>query len=140
MNLEMAVGLTDRLELGVRTGLRFGNVVDRAVHPDEYGRLFDREYVDGALGTVANPEVRVRGALLRGPVVELGLEGRLFVPVEGNRPRSNSGYRWRSTWAKGYGSIPACGCRSCSTTRRRSAFPSRSIYGFRSSHASGWDR
>jgi hypothetical protein len=83
INLEAAVGLTDRLELGVRTGLRFGDVGDRSEHPDEYGRLFDREYVDGATDVVANPEIRLRGALLRGPV-ELGLEGRFIVPVEGN--------------------------------------------------------
>lgn len=84
MNLEAAVGLTDRLELGVRTGLRFGDAGDRALHPDEYGRLFDREYVDGAADVVANPELRLRGALVRGPLLELGLEGRLFVPIEGN--------------------------------------------------------
>jgi len=85
INLEAAVGLTDRIELGVRTGLRFGDAGDRAVEPDNYGRLFDREYVAGRDDVLANPELRVRGALLRGPVVDLALEGRLFVPIEGNQ-------------------------------------------------------
>jgi hypothetical protein len=85
VNLEAAVGITDRVELGVRTGLRFGDAGDRAIEPDLYGRLFDREYVAGRDDVVANPELRVRGALLRGPLFELGLEGRLFVPIEGNQ-------------------------------------------------------
>jgi hypothetical protein len=85
INLEAAVGLTDRIELGLRTGLRFGDAGDRGIEPDTYGRLFDREYVAGRDDVVANPEVRVRGALLRGPVVDLALEGRLFVPIEGNQ-------------------------------------------------------
>ena len=85
VNLEAAVGVTDRIELGVRTGLRFGDPGDRAIEPDNYGRLFDREYVGGRDDVLANPELRVRGALLRGPVVDLALEGRLFVPIEGNQ-------------------------------------------------------
>jgi hypothetical protein len=84
MNVEAAVGLTSHLELGIRTGLRFGDAFDRGLHPDEYARLFDRQYVDGADDAFANPEIRLRGALLDGPVVDLGLEGRLFVPVEGD--------------------------------------------------------
>jgi hypothetical protein len=85
INLEAAVGLTDRIELGLRTGLRFGDAGDRAVEPDNYCRLFDREYVAGRDDIVANPELRVRGALLRGPLLDLALEGRLIVPIEGNQ-------------------------------------------------------
>jgi hypothetical protein len=85
INLEAAVGVTDRIELGVRTGLRFGDAGDRALEPDNYGRLFDREYVAGRDDVLANPELRVRGALLRGPLLDLALEGRLFVPIEGNQ-------------------------------------------------------
>jgi hypothetical protein len=84
VNAEMAVGLIDRLELGVRTGLRPGNPDERSVEADTYGRLFDRQYFDGDDGVVANPEVRIRGALVREEVFELALEGRLIVPVEGN--------------------------------------------------------
>jgi len=85
VNLEAAVGLTDRVELGLRTGLRLGDAGDRALEPDNYGRLFDREYVAGRDDVLANPELRVRGALLRGPLLDLALEGRLFVPIEGNQ-------------------------------------------------------
>jgi len=85
INLEMGVGLTDAVELGVRTGVRFGDApVDRRLQADLYGRLFDRQYFDGDSESVANPEVRVRGALVRLPVFELALEGRLIVPIEGN--------------------------------------------------------
>jgi hypothetical protein len=84
INLEGAVGVTNRLEIGVRTGLRFGDGFSRSIHGDQYGRLFDRQYFDGGSETVANPELRVRGALVRGDVFELGLEGRLFVPIEDN--------------------------------------------------------
>jgi hypothetical protein len=84
INMEMAVGLTDRVELGVRTGLRIGDDVDRAIEPDNYGRLFDRQYFDGGGSVVANPEVRVRGAVVRGDVAELALEGRFIVPVDPN--------------------------------------------------------
>jgi len=84
VNIEMAVGLTDRVELGVRTGLRIGDGGDRAIQPDNYGRLFDRQYFDGGTAVLANPEVRVRGAVVRGDVAELALEGRLIVPVDPN--------------------------------------------------------
>jgi hypothetical protein len=84
INAEMAVGLTSRVELGVRSGLRLGDGRERATEPDLYGRLFDRQYFDGDGEVVANPEVRVRGALVRESVFELALEGRLIVPVEGN--------------------------------------------------------
>jgi hypothetical protein len=84
VNAEMAVGLTERVELGVRTGLRLGDDADRGLEGDRYGRLFDRQYFDGDDGVLANPEVRVRGALVREEIFELALEGRLIVPVEGN--------------------------------------------------------
>jgi len=84
VNIEMAVGLTDRVELGVRTGLRIGDAGDRGIQPDNYGRLFDRQYFDGGTAVLANPEVRVRGAVVRGDVAELALEGRFIIPVDPN--------------------------------------------------------
>ena len=76
INLEMAVGLTDRVELGVRTGLRFGDGPDRALEPDNYGRLFDRQYFDGGNDVRRQPgAARALAPSLRGPVAELGLEG-----------------------------------------------------------------
>src|SRR5580693_7877017 len=80
VNAEMAVGLTRRVELGLRTGIRIGNDFDRGINADGYGRLFDRQTFDAGGEVLANPELRVRGALVREPVVELALEGRLVVP------------------------------------------------------------
>jgi hypothetical protein len=68
----------------VRTGLRLGDPPNRDIEADRYGRLFDRQYFDGDGGVVANPEVRIRGALVRDEVFELALEGRIIVPVEDN--------------------------------------------------------
>jgi hypothetical protein len=82
-NLEMAVAI-DRVELGVRTGLRAGDEAERSIGPDGYGRLFDRQYFDGGSAVVANPEVRVRVAILRGPIVDLGIEGRVIIPASTN--------------------------------------------------------
>src|SRR5580693_4288995 len=80
VNAEMAVGLTRRVELGLRTGVRIGDDFDRGINADGYGRLFDRQTFDAGGEVLANPEIRVRGALVREPVVELALEGRLVVP------------------------------------------------------------
>jgi hypothetical protein len=80
INLEGAVGITRDIELGFRTGLRLGDDA-RFAHADEYGRLFDRETFDTSNGTFANPEVRLRGAVVRSPIVELALEARAFLPV-----------------------------------------------------------
>jgi hypothetical protein len=88
-NLEMGVGIIDRLELGVRTGLRFGDPAERSLQGDRYGRLFDRQtLVDSGSEVFANPELRVRGALVREHVFELALEGRLVLPFE---PGTNAG-------------------------------------------------
>lgn len=81
LNLEMGVGLTDHVELGVRTGVRGGDD-GAATRADQYGRLFDRETFATGSATFANPEVRVRGALLRGGVAEVALEGRVVLPAE----------------------------------------------------------
>lgn len=82
LNAEGGVGITDRIELGLRTGLRMAPPDERGIRPDEYGRLFDRQTFDTGASVLANPELRIRGALLREQVVELGLEGRLVVPFE----------------------------------------------------------
>jgi hypothetical protein len=82
INAEMAVGLVSRVELGVRTGLRFGDAADRSTRGDEYGRLFDRQTFATGAEVLANPEVRLRAALVREEVVELGLEGRVVLPFE----------------------------------------------------------
>lgn len=86
MNLEMGVGLTSRIELGVRTGLRFGDRFERAAQADAYGRLFDLQTIDEGNGVLADPEVRLRGALVRGEVGEVALEGRAVLPFDPGAP------------------------------------------------------
>jgi hypothetical protein len=81
LNLEAAVGVLQDLEIGLRTGLRLGND-GRLLRADEYGRLFDRQTFGTDHDSVANPEVRVRGRVIRGEVVELALEGRAYLPIE----------------------------------------------------------
>jgi hypothetical protein len=83
INAEMAVSPVDRLELGLRTGIRLGDDAKR-VQPDYYGRLFDRQTFDAGGDVFANPEFRVRGALVRAEVVELALEGRIVLPIANN--------------------------------------------------------
>jgi hypothetical protein len=81
LNLEGAVGIIDRLELGFRGGIRMNDEA-RAVQADNFGRLFDRQTfgVDGS--TFSNPELRIRGNLVRERVFELSLEGRIVLPFE----------------------------------------------------------
>lgn len=81
LNAEFTVAVTSHLELGVRTGFRFG-VEGRKTRADEYGRLFDRQSFGTNQDSVANPEFRLRGALISGDVVELAFEGRAALPIE----------------------------------------------------------
>jgi hypothetical protein len=86
LNLEGALGVTERLELGFRTGIRFGND-GRARGADYYGRTLSTEtYGTGLHGngadTVANPELRIRWVAYSGSVAEVGLDGRVFLPIE----------------------------------------------------------
>jgi len=83
LNLEGALGITDSVELGLRTGIRLGDDA-RALGADAFGRtLFTETYGTGG-DTVANPELRVRWAAYSGRVVEVGLDGRLYLPIENN--------------------------------------------------------
>ncbi len=81
LNLEAAFGITDSVEIGFRTGVRFGHD-GKVLGADSFGRtLFTETY--GTNGdTVANPELRLRWAVYRGRVVEVGLDGRFYMPIE----------------------------------------------------------
>ena len=79
LNLEGAFGVTRAVQLGLRTGFRF-NPTARLAAADAYGRPFDTETYGTGVDLVANPEFYVRGALIQGDVVELGLEGRVMSP------------------------------------------------------------
>jgi len=81
INAEMSVAVISHLELGFRTGIRFGDEA-KVVSADEYGRLYDRQTFATGGDLFANPEARIRGALIHGDVVELALEGRVVLPFE----------------------------------------------------------
>ena len=86
LNFEGALGVTERLELGFRTGVRFGND-GRAASPDYYARTLTTEtYGTSPLApggdNVANPEFRIRWVAYSGSVAEVGLDGRVFLPIE----------------------------------------------------------
>lgn len=81
LNLEGALGITDRLEVGLRTGLRLGDG-GRATGADAFGRTLNTETYGTRGDVLANPELRVRGNLVRIGLFELALEGRMFLPVE----------------------------------------------------------
>lgn len=82
LNLEGAFGITDRIEVGLRTGLRPGDLGFRSAAGDVYARALWTETFWTGADTLANPEARVRGVLLQTDVVELGLDGRLVLPIE----------------------------------------------------------
>ena len=82
-NLEGAVGITSHLQLGVRTGLRFGTD-GKILSADNYGRLFDAETFGVGNDAVANPEVSLTGAIVRAEIVEVALQGRVYLPFEAN--------------------------------------------------------
>ena len=81
MNLEIAFGVTHDVELGLRTGTRIGSDGE-ATQADRYGRTFDTETYGTGFDAVANPELRMTWAVAQGSMVQLGLEGRVYLPIE----------------------------------------------------------
>jgi hypothetical protein len=81
LDLEAAFGVSDRVELDVRTGVRFGDD-GRRTQADGYGRTFWTETYGVNNDYVANPEFRVRWAVFRAKVVEVALDLRLYLPIE----------------------------------------------------------
>lgn len=81
LNLEGALGVTQAVELGVRTGIRFGDD-GKALAADAFGRTIFTETYGTNHDSVANPEFRIRWAAYRGNVVEVGLDGRFYMPIE----------------------------------------------------------
>jgi hypothetical protein len=82
LNLEAAFAVSHSVELGVRTGARFGDRAE-ALRADEYARtLWTETWGTGNNAPFANPELRVRWAVYSGRVVEVGLDWRMYVPAE----------------------------------------------------------
>jgi hypothetical protein len=80
LDLGISHGLSNDLELGLRFGFRF-NDAGRAYQADHYARLYDNETYENAHTTLADPEIRLRWALVRGSVLELAFEGRVVLPL-----------------------------------------------------------
>jgi hypothetical protein len=69
-SFEGAVGLPFLGEIGVRSGYRFNNAgiaAGQGIGADYYGRLFDHETSNVGGDPFANPEIRLRGNLIRRP-------------------------------------------------------------------------
>ncbi|HET6281337.1 MAG TPA: hypothetical protein VFH73_10230 [Polyangia bacterium] len=81
MNLELRGGLSSGLEIGFRTGLRFESE-GRYTRADNYGRTWETETYPFGNDSVANPELRLRWLVARGPGAQLGLELRGYLPFE----------------------------------------------------------
>jgi hypothetical protein len=78
-NIEGAASVSHGVEIGLRTGLRFGDPA-RLGRADVYGRPFDTQTYGTGSQTVANPEFHIRARLVESEVVEVGIEGRTYVP------------------------------------------------------------
>lgn len=81
LNLGVATGLTSFIQLGLRTGFRFGSD-GRITNADRYGRTHETEHYGVGASTMANPEVSLKWALVDTSVVHLGVDGRLYLPIE----------------------------------------------------------
>jgi hypothetical protein len=82
LNLEAGFGILDSFEIGLRSGARLGDQNAKTLQVDQYARLFDLETYGTGTALFANPELRLLGRILDLSVLELGVEGRLYLPVE----------------------------------------------------------
>jgi hypothetical protein len=80
-NLELKGGLTRELQLGVRTGIRVGTD-GKLTRADRYGRTFETETYGTDGETIANPEISLRYNAIDTPTIDLGLDGRIYLPIE----------------------------------------------------------
>jgi hypothetical protein len=61
-----------------------GGIDGKILGADASGRLYDSLTFGVGNDTVANPEISLRGSILRAEIVELALEGRTYLPFEAN--------------------------------------------------------
>lgn len=82
VNIELAYGLSSKLELRFRTGLRFGTE-GRVTGADYYGHPVETESFNPGFETLRNPELGLRIDLVGGGTAELALDTRIYLPVDG---------------------------------------------------------
>jgi hypothetical protein len=78
-NLEGAFGVTETVELGLRTGVGFDNA-GKGTRADAAGRTLWTETYGTGGDAFSNPELRVRWVFYTGSVAEVGLDGRMYLP------------------------------------------------------------
>jgi hypothetical protein len=81
VNMELGYGLSSKLELRFRTGLRFGDE-GRATNADYFGHPVETESYNAGWDTLRNPEIGLRFDLVGGGTAEVGLDARLYLPVD----------------------------------------------------------
>ena len=82
VNLDGAFGILDNFEVGLRFGVRIGDHDAKSLQADQYGRLFDLQTYGTGGDLFANPELRLTGRVLDLSVIEVGIEGRTYLPIE----------------------------------------------------------
>jgi hypothetical protein len=83
VNMELGYGLSSKLELRFRTGLRFGTE-GRVTNADYFGHPVETESYDPGSETLRNPEIGLRVSLVDGGTAELALDARIYLPVDGD--------------------------------------------------------
>ena len=81
MNIEASFGVLEKLEVGVRTGARFGSDA-RAIQADYYARPYQIDTYGTGFDTGVNPEIRGKYVVYSGSVAEIGVDGRMYLPAE----------------------------------------------------------
>jgi hypothetical protein len=79
-SFEVAAGLPLGIEVGLRTGVRFGDAGINS-NADAYARLFDKESFAVGGDALANPELRARVNVVDAKMVEVGVELRGAIPT-----------------------------------------------------------
>ena len=81
MNLEIRAGVARDFELGFRMGFRLDDG-GQLTQADYYARPFETETYGTRFDRVSNPELKFRWSMARSYAAELGLEFRMYLPIE----------------------------------------------------------
>lgn len=85
LDLEAYVGIIHHLQLGFRQGIRLTDEA-KIAGADNYGRMYDLQGFGNGGDTFANPEANVRYQFIDIDFFELGVDGRLVLPIaQGSR-------------------------------------------------------